>query len=159
MSAGNKAVLVVCAVLLAVGLVYRGNLAVVPARPNDMPEDARFLPSGYDLAHNERQGSWVSCDLGVRAGSRHCRVADAQGTVIFDGDFLPVRGSLSSSGSSGEMLAQGRLGFVIGPFEGYPVPVIPMTDGSMLVPRVDRDSLIGRWNADPAEWKQLQALQ
>jgi hypothetical protein len=140
-----------------VGLFYRTNLALDPARPSDMPENSRFIPSGYDLSHNERQGSWVSCASGDGVGDMFCRVTDTHGMVIFQGDFLPVRSSGSAAGGGGATLAKSGLGWVTGPFEGSPVPVIPMTDGSMLVPRDDRDALIDRWNAHPDEWRQLQS--
>ena len=159
MSTGTKAVLFCCIALLAVGLFYRANIALDPARPKDMPENSRFIPTGYDLEHNERKGTWVSCSSGDGLSDMFCRVTDSHGTVIFQGDFLPVRGAGSSTSSSGATLAKSSLGWVDGPFEGSPVPVIPMTDGSMLVPRDDRDALIDRWNAHPDEWQKLQSAE
>ncbi len=124
-----------------------------------MPDNSRFIPTGYDLDHNERKGAWISCTPGDGVGDSFCRVADAHGMVIFQGDFLPVRssGSQPSNGRAG--LAQTALGWVTGPAEGSPVPVIPMTDGSKLVPRDDRDALIDRWNANPDEWRKLQSAE
>jgi hypothetical protein len=124
-----------------------------------MPENSRFMPTGYDLEHNERRGSWVSCVPNENGGDEFCRVTDAIGTVIFQGDFLPVRGSGSPNGGGPSTLANTGLGWVNGPFEGSPVPLIPMTDGSMLVPRDDRDALIDRWNAHPDEWQKLQSTE
>jgi hypothetical protein len=156
LSTGTKFVLVCCVVLLAVGLFYRANFSLDPARPNNMPENSRFIPTGYDLEHNERKGSWVSCASGDGDAVRFCRVTDAHGSVIFQGDFLAVRGAGTSPTYAAE-LAKSGLGWVNGPYEGSPVPVIPMTDGSVLVPQDDRDALIDRWNAHPDEWKKLQS--
>jgi hypothetical protein len=122
-----------------------------------MPEDSRFIPTGYDLEHNERQGTWISCKPGEGAGDQFCVVTDVHGMVIFQGDFLPVRGAGSSTASGDASLAKSGLGWVSGPAEGSPVPVIPMTDGGMLVPRDDRDALLDRWNVHPDEWQKLQA--
>ncbi len=146
-----------CLALLAVGLIYRANVSLDPARPDDMPENSRFIPTGYDLEHNERKGTWVSCNAGDGAGDQFCRVTDPHGAVIFEGHFLAVResGSLPNNGSAA--LANSSLGWVNGPVEGSPVPVIPMTDGSMLVPRDDRDALVHRWNAHPDEWQGLRS--
>lgn len=158
MSTGTKIVLACCVALLAVGLFYRANIAMDPARPQDMPENSRFIPTGYDLEHNERKGAWVSCASGDGVGDSFCRVTDSHGTVIFQGDFLPVRGA-GTSPTYAAGLAKSGLNWVNGPFEGSPVPVIPMTDGSLLVPRDDRDALIDRWNAHPDEWQKLQPAE
>jgi len=151
-------VLFCCLVLLAAGLFYRANFSLDPSRPDNMPENSRFIPTGYDLEHNERKGTWVSCDSGSGAGDKLCRVTDPHGVVIFQGNFLPVRESGSLPGNGSEALAESKLGWVNGPLERSPVPVIPMTDGSMLVPRDDRDALIDRWNAHPDEWKKLRSV-
>jgi hypothetical protein len=34
-----------------------------------------------------------------------------------------------------------------------------MSDGSVLVPRDDRDALLDRWNQHPEEWQRLEAPQ
>jgi hypothetical protein len=136
-------------------LIYRGNSSTNPARPDDMPEHSQFLPTGYDLEHNERQGTWVSCEPGEDTVDKQCRVTDTHGTVIFEGDFLPVRDVGSPSTSASAQLAPTKLGWVTGPVEGSPVPLIALTDGSLLVPRDDRDALIDRWNAHPDEWQKL----
>jgi hypothetical protein len=154
---GTKAVLFCCLALLAAALIYRADVSLDPARPSDMPANSRFIPTRYDLSHNERKGLWVFCGSGDEAGVTFCRVADASGVVIFQGDFLPVRNSQSSPNNASMKGAGAKLTWVNGPSEGSPVPVIPMTDGSMLVPRDDRDALIHRWNTHPDEWQKLQS--
>jgi hypothetical protein len=94
-----------------------------------MPEHSQFLPTGYDLEHNERQGTWVSCEPGEDTVDKQCRVTDTHGTVIFEGDFLPVRDVGSPSTSASAQLAPTKLGWVTGPVEGSPVPLIALTDG------------------------------
>lgn len=159
LSAGSKAVLFCCIALVGVMLIYRGNLAMDPGLPNDMPKDARFMPTGYDLAHNERKGTWVACQPDG-SGTTFCRVTDAQGMVIFQGDYLPVRDSHSVADGGDEINAtSSTLRWVEGPFEGAPVPIIPMSDGSWLVPIADRDALVGRWNRNPDEWQKLMARE
>jgi hypothetical protein len=155
LSSGSKVVLFFCIVLVGVMLLYRGNQAMDPALPKDMPGDARFMPTGYDLAHNERKGTWVACQPDGN-GVTFCRVTDAHGMVIFQGDFLPVKDSQSSSDGGSQINASSStLKWVEGPFEAAPVPMIPMSDGSWLVPQPDRDALVDRWNQNPDEWQKL----
>ena len=157
MSAGTKAVLFCCVALVVVTLILHGNQALDPALPKDMPADSRFMPSGYDLEHNERKGYWVACQPDGTGGN-FCRVTDAHGMVIFQGGFLPVKGAQSVT-EAGSTPAPGKLQWVDGPSEGAQVPIIPMSDGSVLVPRDDRDALLDRWNQHPEEWQRLEAPQ
>ena len=152
----TKSVLIACMATVAATMVYRADIALDPALPNDMPGDARFMATGYDLDHNERKGSWVACHPGVGGGESFCRVTDAKGAVIFQGAYLPVR-NLHPVAAEGQRLAAGTVRWIHGPAEGAPVPVIPMTDGSLLVPRDDRDAMLDRWNRFPQEWQELTA--
>jgi hypothetical protein len=146
--------------LAAVVIISRANLALDPVLPKNMPADSRFLPTGYDLDHNERQGTWVACQPSEYAGETFCRVTDAHGIVIFQGGFLPVRDSQSApSAGSSTQPAKSPLRWVNGPFEGVPVPIIPMSDGTLLVPRDDRDALVDRWTQQSDEWQRLIAIQ
>jgi hypothetical protein len=155
LSAGSKAVLFFCICLVGVMLIYRGNQAMDPALPKDMPTNSRFIATGYDLAHNERKGTWVACQPDGN-GITFCRVTDAHGIVIFQGDYVPVRDSRSvADGGAQNGSASSTLKWVQGPFEGAPVPMIPMSDGSWLVPLTDRDALVDRWNRNPDEWQKL----
>ena len=151
-----KAVLFCCVALAAVILVHGANMAIEPALPRDMPSDSRFMPTGYDLEHNERKGTWVACHT-TGVGDEQCRVTDARGIVLFQGAFLAVKDARAiSSGFSSGISSVGSLNWVNGPAEDAPVPLIPMSDGSILVPQQDRDALIDRWNQRPEEWAQLQ---
>ena len=154
MSPLTKMVLFCCVVLIAATMLLHANQALDPALPNDMPADSRFIPTGYDLEHNERKGSWVSCRL-IAAGEDECRVTDAHGLVIYQGSFLPVNPGNAELATS----TKSQLRWVHGPAEGAPVPVIPSSDGMLLVPHDDRDALVDRWNQHPDEWQAVLAGQ
>ena len=85
-----------------------------------------------------------------------CRVTDAKGDVVYEGDYLPLHGLAPLSLDN---LQVGRADpdklWVKGPVEGGPVPVIPLVSGDVLVPAADREALATRWAQNPAE---LQAL-
>jgi hypothetical protein len=150
-------VLVCCVALVAGTLLYRANLALMPALPSDMPANSRFMLTGYDLDHNESRGEWVACHPDGGVGESFCRVSDARGTVIYQGNFLPVRDLTKASASplAGEA-ETGELLWLKGPTEGMPIPAIPMSDGSVLIPRDDRDALLDRWRRFPEDWKRLR---
>jgi hypothetical protein len=125
-----------------------------------MPSDSRFVQSGYDLQRNEPEGDWISCSTTSPYGhdADYCRVTDNHGTVIFQGDFMPVRGS--------QPVAPGRLQvaamdadklWVEGPAEESPVPVITLTNGAILVPADDSDALADRWARDPQELARVES--
>ncbi len=160
MSGSTKALLLGCIVLVSFALLRRATQSFDPALPGDMPADARFLATGYDLDRNERQGNWVACHVDPPgSGERSCRVADPHGIVIFDGSFLPVRDGQSAVTSAGQIAINAKVGWVTGPSEGLPVPVIPLTDGAILVPQGDRDALVDRWARDPQEWRNLTSAK
>ena len=155
MSSTSKFVLICCVLLVAGTLIYRRDIAINPALPNDMPADARFLATGYDLEHNERRGTWVACQPDG-TGAQRCRVTDARGMVLFQGEYAAVRDAHANPASTIAAPAAGTLHWVNGPAEGGPVPVIPMTDGTLLVPYADRDALIDRWSQHPEEWQAIK---
>lgn len=157
MSSGAKAVLFCCLAMLAVGLIYRASSGLEPALPGDMPAGSRFISTGYDLEKNERRGSWVYCSSSAADRDNFCRVTNVSGAVIYQGDFSGVRTERTSKVPGTIVLAKSGLGWVSGPVEGSPVPVIPLSDGSVLVPRDDRDALLHRWMANPEEWQRLVA--
>jgi hypothetical protein len=148
-------------VLLAFGIILVGRQAaraLYPSVPNNMPSDAHFVQSGYDLQHNEPEGDWVACTPNAEQNTDFCRVTDPHGFVIFEGQFLPLH--------SGQPVARANLRFaardpghlwVQGPAEGGPVPVIPLADGQLLVPAADSDALADRWARDPDELARLEA--
>ena len=114
------------------------------------------LQSGYDVSHLEPRGNWVACGIDSEQQTNWCRVTDARGEVVYEGDYLPLRSQAPLSLTSIRLgyAAPDRL-WVRGPDEGSPVPVIPLASGDVLVPAADRDALAARWAQNPAE---LQAL-
>jgi hypothetical protein len=146
--------------LIALGafmLVRHGVTALRPARPVDMPSSSYFVQSGYDLARNEPTGEWIACRDDAEEAADFCRVTDARGSVIFQGDFLPMRergpipvSQLRIAGETDRSL------WVQGPAENGPVPVIPLANGDVLVPSDDTYALSVRWRQNPDELRRLQ---
>jgi hypothetical protein len=158
MSVLSKTVLICCILLLVATLAIHGDFSLDPALPRDMPSDAHFIPTGYDLDHNERKGTWVSCRQDASATAAFCRITDGHGMVIYQGVFLPVRDSQYGSSSDPLSLRVGNeeLRWVEGPAEAMSVPLIPMSDGSLLVPAADRQPLVDRWLRDTDEWNRVR---
>lgn len=160
MSASRKIVGLLLVCLVAILLVRHGAAALRPARPKDMPATAQFVVSGYDLLHNEPKGDWIACRPDAVEDANFCRVTDAHGTVIFQGDFLPVSGHRPVS-QANLRIASSDLDldhiFVRGPAEGGLVPVIPLVGGELLVPAADSIALADRWTKNPDELQRIQA--
>ncbi len=148
------AVLVACGVVLFVRHARtEGSVAV----PRDMPSNAKFLQSGFDVATNEPQGNWVACSLHSADGLDWCRVTDQKGVVVYQGDFLPVS---TTAPLPDNQLAVAPVNpkkiWVHGPVEDGPVPAIPLMNGGVLVPASDRYALLERWKADSYEYDLLR---
>ena len=161
MSATRKMLGILFVGLAVVLLVRHGAAALSPSRPKDMPRTAQFVVSGYDLLHNEPKGDWIiACEPDAPENATFCRVTDAHGVVIFQGDFLPVSGHKPIPESSLH-IASGDLDldriFVRGPAEGGLVPVIPLVSGELLVPAADSIALADRWTKNPDELQRIQA--
>ncbi len=141
--------------VVAVGVV----LAVRYARteqirvPADMPANSKFLQTGFNVSDGEPLGSWIACSLHEADNLDWCRVTDQKGTVVYQGDFLPLN---STRPLSNDQLTVANLNpkkmWVKGPVESGPVPVILLAGGNVLVPSADRDALIQRWAADSTEY-------
>jgi hypothetical protein len=156
MSTARNAVVFILLAAAVILTIRHGAAALRPARPNDMPVDSQFVVSGYDLLHNEPKGDWVACRPDLPEGANFCRVTDAHGSVIFQGDFLTVADS--------RPVPQARLRiasadldhmFVRGPAEGGLVPIIPLAGGELLVPAADSTALADRWAKDPDELQRI----
>ena len=121
-----------------------------------MPIDSQFVVSGYDLQHNEPKGDWIVCRPDLPEGANFCRVTDAHGIVIFQGDFLTVANSQPVP-QSRLRIASANLDrmFIRGPAEGGLVPVIPLAGGELLVPAADSTALADRWARDPDELQRI----
>ncbi len=156
MSVFSKLILSSLVVAGTLMVVRHGASALNPAIPKDMPRTAAFVPSGYDLAHNEKKGEWISCSSDTERGTDVCRVTDTHGSVIFQGEFLPVNGSNALSGDQLKLATHGKTNmWVEGPTEESPVPVIPLANGEVLVPSDDAYALAARWSRNPDELQRL----
>ena len=134
-------------------IVYRqSRVALHAAVPSDMPREARFVQTGYDASSNEPLGQWIACQTSSQQPGDWCRVTDQNGSVVFEGLFLPID---SAAPVPQEHLVIGRIDrnrlWTSGPAEQSPVPVIPLTDGQTLVPVADRLLLIARWSQASGE--------
>ena len=120
--------------------------------PSDVAAGATFGKSGAGSTGSQSKGQWVSCHEDSARETDWCQVTDQSGTILYKGDFLPV----------GEVhrVPQARLlighfdsanGWVDGPNESLPVPVVPLLDGTLLVPADDSIDLKARWDRDPSE--------
>ena len=137
-------------------IVAHAGSAMDAARPTDMPADAAFLQSGYNVSQSEPRGTWVACRMDPNEEADFCRVTDAKGTIVYQGAFLPY--------DSQEPLPQRDLRvisinpdkmWVVGPAAGGPVPIIPLANGRVLVPSADRYALQQRWANDATELTSL----
>jgi hypothetical protein len=117
--------------------------------PPDTPKDAAFIFTGTDFAHLHARGEWISCHLDTRLKADACRITNESGTTIFEGLFLPV-GKTQPAPDTRLHVATFNPAkqWVHGPIEHFPIPVIPLTDGTILVPADDAKPLADLWKTD-----------
>ncbi|ADW70260.1 hypothetical protein [Granulicella tundricola] len=152
----SKILLLAVALVAVVLAVRHGGIAMQASLPKDMPENAHFLQSGYDVNTNEAKGNWIACRVDSEQGVNWCRVTDAHGMVVYEGNYLPVDSSSPVPESELKIVADSpsKL-WVNGPVESSPVPVIKLANGRLLVPSADRGPLAERWKIDPSEYDQI----
>lgn len=155
MAARHAAGFIVLAIAVVLA-VRHGTAALRPSLPPDMPIDSQFVVSGYDLLHNEPGGDWIACRPDLPEDANFCRVTDARGVVIFEGDFLAVAGNRPVP-QADLRIASADLGhiFIRSPADGGLVPVIPLAGGELLVPAADSTALADRWAKDPDELQRI----
>ena len=137
-------------------MVRHGGMSMRPALPADMPAQASFLQSGYDISRLEPRGSWIACGTDHRQETNWCRVTDARGDVVYEGDYLPLHGQAPLPLEKIELSrADPDKLWITGPVEGGPVPVFPLANGNVLVPAADRDALATRWAQNPSELRAI----
>jgi hypothetical protein len=157
MTVTSKLVLSLFITAGTVMVVRHGADALKPIVPRDMPANAYFVQEGYDVDRNEPTGDWIACRADGAQNADYCRVTDARGSVIYQGDFLPVNGSDPVPASELKIAVAGddKI-WVNGPAEGSPVPVLPLADGNILVPADDSYALGNRWTNNPEELHRIQ---
>jgi hypothetical protein len=157
MRTSNKAAVILLSVVGTILILRHANLAIQPALPRDMPRGADFVPVGYDLQHLESRGEWIACSTDTAQNADFCRVTDARGEVVYQGDFMPL-GSFTPLPA--DQLQVARINaehlWVQGPAENGPVPAIPLLNGAVLVPADDSEALADRWINNPLELRQIQ---
>ena len=159
MSNLTKLFLFLFAVAATVMVVCHGESALHATVPKDMPGDSHFVQSGFDLQHNEAKGEWIACRADTAEDSDWCRVTDAHGTVVYQGAFSPIQSENAIPNNQLQVSSNsGAYRWITGPAESGPVPVIPLRNGQVLVPRQDREALRDRWNQNPEEYRQIQGM-
>jgi hypothetical protein len=160
MRTSNKLAVTLLAVVGTILILSHANTAIHPTLPTDMPRGADFVPVGYDLSHLEAKGDWIACSTDTAQNADFCRITDARGEVVYQGDFMPLGGvepvpanQLQVARINAEHL------WVKGPAEGGPVPVIPLLNGEVLVPADDSEALADRWVNNPLELRQIQGAE
>jgi hypothetical protein len=160
MRTSNKFAVVLLFVVGTILILRHANLAIQPALPSDMPRGAHFIPVGYDLQHLEPKGDWIACSTDTERNTDFCRVTDAIGEVVYQGDFMPFGSSVPLPA---DQLQVARINvehlWVQGPAEAGPVPVIPLLNGQVLVPADDSEALADRWMNNPLELRQIQGTE
>ncbi len=158
MSAFTKGVLCIVAIVGGYFLIVHGTRALNASLPKDMPRDADFIQTGYDLDHNEAKGQWIACRDDHENNNDFCRVTDPRGTVVYQGAFEPFDYPAALPNDQLRVATRFSNIWVNGPSEHGPVPVIPLRNGKLLVPVQDRDALADRWSHNPEELRQLNGM-
>jgi len=127
-------------------VVQHGVKALYATLPKDMPANAQFLQSGYDVARNEPKGEWIACSVDAGQNANFCRVTDPHGMVIYQGDFLPVSGmaAVPEQDLKASTNEEEKDLWVHGPTDDGPIPVIPLANGDVLAPIADQPVLAAR---------------
>ena len=139
-------------------LVYlqRTQGALGPAHPGDVPQDATFARASVNRNNQRLDGIWISCRADNDRRTDWCQLTDAHGAIAYKGDFLPA-GSVRRAPQSELRIGHfdPARGWVNGPNESFPVPVIPLKDGTLLVPVDDTLELGAQLSGDPSQVSNL----
>jgi len=120
--------------------------------PNNMPENSKWILTGRSRTNYDKLGLWFACWQSTAIKADHCRITDESGNVHFDGDMLPLSGRsvVADKDLQFAELDPERL-WVRGASSDMPVPVLPLANGTQLVPVADRPGLqkrlaSGQWS-------------
>jgi hypothetical protein len=111
--------------------------------PTNMPANSSWLLTGHDHDSNAKLGLWFACWQSTTTAADHCRITDERGGVQYDGDMLPLAADsrvVETSQLQFASLDPEKL-WVQGAGDGVPVPVLPLANGTLLVPVSDRAGL------------------
>ena len=143
--ARKRALLSIAVFAVIVGAAsWHAHRVLAAHTPNDMPANSRWILTGRDRVSNDKMGLWVACWKSTIKEADHCRITDEKGTSQFDGDMLPLAAKQGAVPDKELQLAAkidpGRI-WVRGVNYDLPVPVIPLANGTQLVPVADRAGL------------------
>lgn len=158
MSKSARFILFLLAIVGGYFLVVHGDRALHASVPKDMPRDANFIQTGYDLDHNEAEGQWIACRNDYAENNAFCRVTDSHGIVVYQGAFSPYDYSPPPPNDQLQVAGTASNIWVTGPSSQALVPVIPLRNGKLLVPTQDREALADRWARNPEELHQISGL-
>ena len=147
-------------IAIAIGVVVialatsRAHYKLLAHAPVDMPVNSRWLLTSRNVSTNEKVGLWAACWLTVTQTADHCRVADQNGSVQFDGDMLPLKAHQPPVPDADLHLAaiDPATLWIRGVHGDLPIPMLLLDNGTQLVPVSDREGLqkrLGRgdWRA------------
>ena len=159
---GTLSKLALFLVFLSAAIIFirHSSLALRPALPGNMPAQSSFLQTGFNLQVNEPEGEWVACGQDAEQNTNFCRVSDARGIIVYQGDFLPLRaqGPLPTDQLEVATLRDAKF-WVKSPSQAAPIPVIPLRNGQVLVPAGDREALVDRWATHSEEFQSIASGQ
>lgn len=154
----TKAVLILVAFIGGYFLVLHGSRALNATLPKDMPRDAEFIQTGYNLDNNEAKGQWVACRDDHESNDDFCRVTDPRGIVVYQGAFEAFDNPTALPNDQLRVAVNSANIWVEGPSEGSLIPVIPLRNGKLLVPVQDRQALADRWSRNPTELRRIAGM-
>lgn len=151
--ARRQAVIVTAlAAIVVIAASFHTRHILAAHTPNDMPVNSRWILTGHTRDTNEKLGLWIGCWKNTTATVDHCRIADERGTVQYDGDMLPL--AIHPAVVEDKDLQFAKIDpehlWIRGVHDDLPVPVLPLADGTQLVPVSDREGLQRRLVA--GEW-------
>jgi len=147
--ARRRAVLVTAiAAVLVIAASFHAHRVLAAHTPSDMPANSRWILTGRDPISNDKLGLWIGCWKSTIKEVDHCRITNEKGVAEFDGDMLPLAAHHGAVPDRNLHLAtkiKPNELWVRGVNYDLPVPVLPLANGTQLVPVSDREGLQERF--------------
>jgi hypothetical protein len=139
-------------VIIVAAASFHAHRVLAARTPADMPINSTWILTGHNRDNNDKLGLWIGCWKKTAAPVDHCRIADERGALQYDGDMLPL--AIHPAVVEDKDLNFAKLDpedlWVRGVNYDLPVPVLPLADGTQLVPISDREGL--RRRLDDGDW-------
>jgi hypothetical protein len=132
------------AAVIVIAASFHAHRVLAAHTPNDMPANSRWILTGRDRASNDKLGLWIGCWKSTIKEVDHCRITNEKGIAEFDGDMLPLTARHGAVPDRNLQLAAKIKPdeiWVRGVNYDLPVAVLPLADGTLLVPVSDREGL------------------